>query len=156
MVGGGGGSCPISSTCAWPQAQTVDELDQWTQKASWAYVAPLFGALCTAKAVFYIQVNDGGWKNCSSTTAIKLISGSQGQIKYGNGYTNGACGSGDPIYAQWTLKAASGSGGSVWPVRLKVTKTGEPTWYSPQWNITVNTPAIAGGNHLLPMIGAGN
>jgi len=144
-----GGGCACVGACASPTNQTVNELDSWTQYGAGRYDTPPLFTICTNKFQISVQINSGGWIDCSSVTQIKLTSGVQAQNQTGQ---IGGCNAATTPRATWGLQAASGSGGSAYSMRVKVVDAiGLDHWY--YFTITVNSAETSQPRRML--LGAG-
>jgi len=112
-----GGGCECVGACNYPDDQTVDEGDSWTQHIAGRYETPALFSFCTNKFNAYIEIDDGGWKNMDDTTPIKLVSGLLPQSIDGQ---TGGCNAQNTPRATFGLQAAIGSGGSTYHCRGRI------------------------------------
>jgi hypothetical protein len=151
-----GCTCSIDYCCRTPTSQTVDEGDSWSQYGASSTETVLF-SLCSGQHRHAVQINDGGWANMDGSSAIKLISGTQGQYVNicSTGGSGNCCDSTTTPRSTFVIEANTGSGGTAWPCRMRIYSPSCSDCYA-TFTITVNAPAAGGGIHILPMMGCGN
>jgi len=135
---------------------TKNEGDTFTWQGNWSVYAPFTMFCRKPKANIYAQYNKNGltgWWNCTSSSDIQVISGTNPSSKLSCG-NNLSCASCTLNVLTLTLKCKVGaSGGNYYDIRCYATNA-YGTAVSASKRITVNAPVVAaGGNFRLTLMG---
>jgi len=129
---------PSINGCVYPSDQTKSVGDIWYQYASNEYEEEE-GIFCTEKLSFQLYIKENGnWYVASSTSPIKIYSGANPQLAYGQ--EPSTCNAQNTPRATWRLQVNTDADCSFWEMAVVATYSGYSN--STYFNIIVDDDCV--------------